>query len=57
MRGIAPSAFSPLPMRVNARRCMTSVSRPSTASATSTRVVFDPMSMQAQSMGAASMLP
>ena len=48
--GISPPACSPRPRRVNARRCSTSVRRPSRASATSTRVVFVPMSMQPQSM-------
>ena len=37
--------------------CSTSSSRPSRVSATSTRVVFVPMSMQAQSMSFAAMLP
>ena len=37
-------------MRVNARCCTTSLSPAGPASATSSRVVFDPMSMQAQSM-------
>src|SRR5215213_5613522 len=48
-RGMPPP-LSPLPMRVNARRWSTSRSRPSSTSATSTRVVFEPMSMQAQSI-------
>ena len=55
--GIIPPACRPRPKRVKARRCSTSVSRPSLASATSTRVVFVPMSMQPQSMGAGAMLP
>jgi hypothetical protein len=37
---------------VKARRCSTSVQAPVRASATSTRVVFVPMSMQPQSMRA-----
>ena len=40
-------------MRVKARRCSTSVRRPSFTSATSTRVVFVPMSTQAQTIGRA----
>jgi len=50
-RGISSPGFMPLPMRVNARRWSTSARRPSTASARSTRVVFDPMSMQPRSTG------
>ena len=46
-----------MPMRVNARCCSTSVRRPSCTSATSTRVVFVPMSMQAQTIGLPGMLP
>ena len=50
-------AVSPRPSRVKARRCRTSTSRPSRASATSTRVVFVPMSMQPHSMDTGAMLP
>ena len=55
--GMAWPGLSPRPRRVNARRCSTSVRRPSRASATSTRVVFVPMSMQPHSMRAGAMLP
>jgi hypothetical protein len=48
--GIAPSARRSRPMRVNARCCMTSRTPSAPASATRTRVVFVPMSTQAQSM-------
>ena len=37
-------------MRVKARRCSTSMRRPSFTSATSTRVVFVPMSTHAQTI-------
>ena len=47
-RGISAPGLRPLPIRVKARRWRTSWSRPSLASATSTRVVFEPMSMQPQ---------
>ena len=43
--------------RVKARRWRTSVSVPSRASATSTRVVFVPISMQPQSIRPQAMLP
>ena len=55
--GIVPPAVNPRPSRVKARRCSTSVRTPSCASATSTRVVFVPISMQPQSMRAPAMLP
>ena len=55
--GMLPPGIIPLPRRVNARRWSTSTRRPSCASATSTRVVLVPMSMQPQSMRAAAMLP
>ena len=51
-RDRAVAASSARPMRVNARSTCTSRRRPSRDSATSTRVVFDPMSMQAQRMDA-----
>ena len=41
----------PDPSRVNARVARTSCSRPSRNSATRSRVVFEPMSMQAQRTG------
>jgi hypothetical protein len=44
-------------MRVNARCWSTVDSRPCAASATSSRVVFDPMSMQAQRMEVRGRLP
>jgi hypothetical protein len=49
---------SPLrdPSLVNARVARTSCSRPSCDSATRSRVVFEPMSMQAQRIGSASSL-
>ena len=55
--GIAPAASIRLPMRVNARSWSTATSRPCAASATSSRVVFDPMSMQAQRMDVRGRLP
>ena len=48
--GIVSSGSRPLPIRVNARWRISSRSRPSAGSATSSRVVFEPMSMQAQIM-------
>ena len=56
-RGSPPSASIRRPMRVNARCWSTSASRPCAASATSSRVVFDPMSMQAQRMDVRGRLP
>jgi hypothetical protein len=55
--GIAPTASILRPMRVNARCSSTGISRPRAASATSSRVVFDPMSMQAQRMDVRGRLP
>ena len=46
--GIMPPSWRLFPMRVNARCATSSRSRPSPASATSSRVVLLPMSMQAQ---------
>ena len=46
--GIVSSRRRPLPMRVNARWRSSSRRRPSAGSATSSRVVFEPMSMQPQ---------
>ena len=48
--GIAPSARRSRPIRVNSRCWSTSRTPPAPASATNTRVVLVPMSMQAQSM-------
>jgi hypothetical protein len=48
--GIAPRASILRPRCVNSRCSSTADSRPRAASATSSRVVFDPMSMQAQRM-------
>ena len=48
--GILSSAWRPLPIRVNARWRSSSRRRPSAGSATSSRVVFEPMSMQPQIM-------
>src|SRR5436190_18911102 len=47
--GISPP-LRPLAMRVNSRRWSTSERCPASTSATSTRVVLEPMSMQAQSI-------
>ena len=55
--GIVPPGARPRPRRVNARRCRTSVRPPGRASATSTRVVFVPISMQPQSIRPPAMLP
>ena len=55
--GIVPSAASRRPMRVNARSWSTASSRSPATSATRTRVVLDPMSMQAQRMTVGRRLP
>ena len=47
----------PVPMRVKARRWSTSVKRPPATSATSTRVVFVPISTHAQSIWPGGRMP
>ncbi len=53
----ASAIRAPAPIRVKARSWWRSTSRPPSASATSTRVVFVPMSTQAQTMKARGILP